>query len=320
MRDILFIELRKCCEAMSMVKDEQQINREAEILCDTIAYICQLSDFSRTEGLLALEEEIEKHPDKPEFERLKDLMELFVDGTGPSEIEEIGTARFFAENLSGTEALQDILIISGALAIADGLRAALIERKLLSFLPKEYEQRCRNLLKQGREIVAFKAGAEERKNKIEGQPVIDPGDSTYYLIKTTDYALRAMDGKDLQAVMRVLDDDTLTIAMKGLSAACRMEMLSNIPQPRSASIMLDYESMGPVRVSDVSNAILHVFQIIMDLIDKDEVTCPGEDALRFVQRLYGASEKDLKTEASLRVEEELYELLRDSMDRSKRMV
>jgi flagellar motor switch protein FliG len=89
--------------------------------------------------------------------------------------------------------------------------------------------------------------------------------------------LKKINGAGIQAIIRVVDKDKLTIALKGASDTIKSLFFDNMSE-RAAKIMReDMEAKGPVRLKDVDEAQMVVVTTAKDLADKGEITVAGND-------------------------------------------
>lgn len=139
MRDIIFQELRECNRKISHINVMEERKKNTEILTDVVETMYKLSMIAKKEGLLALEEAAYGFENLYNGKYLKSMILLIVDGTSPDLVEEICTARYFAANLLGYEALHYLIMMFGGLAIQAGENPRVIEEKLLALLPTEVE-------------------------------------------------------------------------------------------------------------------------------------------------------------------------------------
>jgi flagellar motor switch protein FliG len=84
--------------------------------------------------------------------------------------------------------------------------------------------------------------------------------------------LGKLDPTGVQTVIRAVDKDKLTVALKGATETLRDLFFSNMSE-RAAKIMKeDMAAMGPVRLRDVEEAQQYVVGITKDLEGRGEIT------------------------------------------------
>ena len=91
-----------------------------------------------------------------------------------------------------------------------------------------------------------------------------------------------LDNRSLQMVLREINNDTLTLALKSASEDVKEKIFSNISQRAAEMIEEDLEAMGPVRVSEVEAMQQTILQVALKLEEEGQLVIPGrggEDAL-----------------------------------------
>ncbi|MCL4741883.1 MAG: flagellar motor switch protein FliG [Phycisphaerales bacterium] len=81
--------------------------------------------------------------------------------------------------------------------------------------------------------------------------------------------------KGIQAVLKEVDNDELSLALKTASPELQEKIFSNMSQRAAALIKEDMEFMGPVRVSDVEAAQQRIVDIVRRLEEAGEVLIQG---------------------------------------------
>jgi len=81
--------------------------------------------------------------------------------------------------------------------------------------------------------------------------------------------------KGIQSVLKEVDNDELSLALKTASEELREKIFSNMSERAVALIKEDMEYMGPVRVSDVETAQQRIVDIVRRLEDAGEIIIAG---------------------------------------------
>jgi flagellar motor switch protein FliG len=84
-----------------------------------------------------------------------------------------------------------------------------------------------------------------------------------------------VDGKGIQAVLREVDNDELSLALKTASDDLKEAIFSNMSERASTLIREDMEFMGPVRLADVEAAQQRIVDIVRRLEDAGEIMIAG---------------------------------------------
>ncbi len=121
---------------------------EKQACTKTIALIMTLSQKTRTEGLLSLEDCIQQG-DHPFF--LKKGVSLIVDGYAPTYVQEILGTYILTGNFDGLELVQRQLTLSGLLCIQAGENPRLIQEQLLPYLGENFHDEACRLLAERQE-------------------------------------------------------------------------------------------------------------------------------------------------------------------------
>lgn len=91
-----------------------------------------------------------------------------------------------------------------------------------------------------------------------------------------------LDNRSLQMVLREVNNETLTLALKTASEGIKEKIFSNISQRAAEMIQEDLEAMGPVRLSEVEAMQQTILQAALKLEEEGQLVIPGrggEDTL-----------------------------------------
>ncbi len=91
-----------------------------------------------------------------------------------------------------------------------------------------------------------------------------------------------LDDRSIQAVMREVSNDTLTLAMKASAEDVKDKIFRNISARAADMIKEDIEVMGPVRLSDVEKAQSEIIKIVRKMEEEGRIVLAGrsgEDVL-----------------------------------------
>jgi flagellar motor switch protein FliG len=89
--------------------------------------------------------------------------------------------------------------------------------------------------------------------------------------------LQKIDKAGIQTLMRGIDKDKLSIALKGASDTIKDLFLGNMSERAAKILREDMESMGPVRIKDVDEAQMYIVGIAKDLANKGEIAISGDN-------------------------------------------
>ena len=88
--------------------------------------------------------------------------------------------------------------------------------------------------------------------------------------------LKKIDPSGIQVMLRSVDKDKLTTAMKGASDAIKDLFFKNMSERAAKILKEDMESLGPVRLKDVDEAQMSIVQVAKDLAAKGEIVIAGD--------------------------------------------
>lgn len=318
MEELLFKELRESNKMIQTKLDEEQKKECYNLLAATTEKVLELCNLARKEGLLALEEETQNLEELQNEKHLKSMMMLIVDGTDPELVEEISTARMFASNMQGAEELNYLIMLMGCLSLQRGENPRIIEEKLLALLPEEAVDvyRERQKIKETKK----ESITDSLERYYQGEIAAQPEDAFYFEVKIADYAIRTLDNRGIQRVLRDVDNCDITIAMKGLSGEARRRLLQGMSKRLAAMIIEDMEYMGPVRMKDVVLSISKIYGVIVRLLSVGDIVSADGDALCLFSKIFTEKERESRNVKKIEAENELYLLMKEYNSSKNRIV
>ena len=318
MEELLFKELRESNKIIQTKLDEEQKKECYNLLAATTEKVLELCNLARKEGLLALEEETQNLEELQNEKHLKSMMMLIVDGTDPELVEEISTARMFASNMQGAEELNYLIMLMGCLSLQRGENPRIIEEKLLALLPEEAVDvyRERQKIKETKK----ESTTDSLERYYQGEIAVQPEDAFYYEVKIADYAIRTIDDRGIQRVLRDIDNCDITIAMKGLSGEARRRLLQGMSKRLATMIIEDMEFMGPVRMKDVVLSISKIYGVIVRLLSVGDIVSADGDALCLFSKIFTEKERESRNVKKIEAENELYLMMKEYNSSKNRIV
>jgi flagellar motor switch protein FliG len=85
-----------------------------------------------------------------------------------------------------------------------------------------------------------------------------------------------VDDKGIQSVLKEVENDLLTLALKTASEELKEKIFKNMSERAAQLVKEEMEFMGPVRVSDVEAAQQKIVDIVRRLEDAGEVVILGK--------------------------------------------
>jgi flagellar motor switch protein FliG len=87
--------------------------------------------------------------------------------------------------------------------------------------------------------------------------------------------LAILDGRTLQTILREVNNDQLTLALKSASDALKESIFQNISSRAAEMIQDDLEAMGPVKLSEVEAMQQTIVKIALRLEEEEKIFIPG---------------------------------------------
>ncbi len=237
----LLYEVRK--DAFSKAIRKEPYDRFYEM----IYLMAGLEETARKEGLLALEEASEELPPETVFyQDVKLAIASVVDGCAPEDVTELLTARYWAKNLQGDDALLYFLMISSVIRIQCGTSPHLLERLLVACLPDGATEQYEAYKKQ----FPQKSKPTPREHLLATNP--DLGEGGILVVKELlEEKIEQADAALLKKVIRESGECDFPIALKGLSISAKKKLFSVLPDSRADEYAESCEYAGPVRKTDL---------------------------------------------------------------------
>jgi len=94
--------------------------------------------------------------------------------------------------------------------------------------------------------------------------------------------LNEVDDRGIQALLREISTDTLTLALKGADEGLKDKILKNMSKRASEMLREDMEARGPVRLSEVEAAQKEILSTARRLADEGEINLGGSGGEEFV--------------------------------------
>lgn len=284
MRDIYYEELRKNCAESTKFTTEQM-----EKVINAIKNVLKFHAIARKEGLLSLEEECKSLDKEIEEKYFAELLILVVDGTDSILVREYALSRYFAANFIGHEGILYLIYFKGALMIKAGDHPVVVEQILEAMLPENVRKLY--IEKKREEFERFKeTEQEDLQKKIDSicSKNCEADEKEHTLLSEASIIFENRTDQVIQRILREVDCNELTVAMKGLSGnACR-KIFDNLPKRIAAMVVEDIETMGPVRMKDVDDSVIKILNVVLKLAKAGEIVDDNLVALKVVMDIYNS--------------------------------
>ena len=227
---------------------------EKQPLLKKIAELINLANIARKEGVLALEQRIEKTDDS----LIKIGLGLIVDGTDPELVGDILRTTVVTSNKTGAELLSQLVVMDGLLLLQAGNNPRIIEAKLMAYMGDANVNDC--AFNMDRYLHAeYTILMEDIKNweKTTGLPELE--------------ALLKSSNRDTQCILREVDQRDLTIALRGFSFELKEHFLKNLSKRLCVQILNDMKFMGQLSPEDIAEAQQEIVNIAHRLHESGEI-------------------------------------------------
>lgn len=293
MNQMFFMELKNKCDEIKNDANNQEKIKQVIKAYDTILHF---SNIARQEGLLALEEELAGLDTGSKTNAFfKVMIMMIIDGNEPVFIEEAGMNRCIAFNLPSYDGLVNLMYLKGAAMIQAGDNPMAARCFLETMMPfnilKVLEQReCEKVLPE-----AF--GQVQKENDLVASICKENGnidEHGHSIIGQLAITAGKLSGKEIQRILRDTDNNTLSMAMKGLPGTARKKFFDNLSSRLGHIIAEDMVFMGPVRLRDVEESCAKIMKTYIKLADSGEIISPDTENAKLVLDIYETAQKQNK--------------------------
>lgn len=286
-----------CVKNLTIKCQEIENDNNMNLISQTVdAYerVISFAEVSRSEGLLALEDASEQLNMNDEPQALFfEMIQLVVDGTEPSIVEHIGMNRCITMNLPSYQGIMNLMYVQGSLMIQAGETPWIIGKMLKSMMPKPVideliRRDCENDLPKDLAEVESKQSIVE--DFCEDDKEIDEKDHS--IVSETAKALIVLSDKDIQRLIRDINNSTLAMAMKGLPGKARARILNNMSKRLAVMLSKDMMYMGPVPLKYVEEECVTLAKTLLKLADSCEINEYDFSILKVVIDMFDSAEKE----------------------------
>ena len=282
MRDIYYEELRNNCAESKKFTTEQM-----EKVIKAVKNVLVFNQLARKEGLLYLEESCKSLDKETEETYFAELIMLVIDGTDQELVIEYALNRYFAANLTGYEGIIYLIYTKGILMIQTGENPMLVEQILEAMLPENVRKLYMEKKREETERLK-KSEQEDLQNNIDSicSKNREADEKEHTLLSEASLIFEKRSDRDIQRILREVDNNELAVAMKALSGnACR-RIFNNLSPRLAAMIAENIEFMGPVRMKDVDESIIKIMNVVLKLAKAGEIYNDDLIALKIVMDIH----------------------------------
>lgn len=293
MNQMFFMELKnKCAEIKNDENNPEKIKQVIKVY-DTIIHF---NNVARQEGLLALEEEAARLDTSSESDLFfKFMIMMVIDGTEPAFIEEAGMNRCIAFNLPSYDGLVNLMYFKGAVMIQAGNNSMVIKWLLETMMPlnilkvleqREYENVSPKALEQVQKEKDLVASLCKENEKID--------EHDHSIIGQLAITAGKLSDNEMQRMLREIDNNTLSMAMKGLPGTVRKKFFDNLSSRLGYLIAEDMVFMEPVRLRYIEESCANIMKKYIKLCDSGEIISRDIENTKLVLDMYKTAQKQNK--------------------------
>ena len=133
----------------------------------------------------------------------------------------------------------------------------------------------------------------------------------YFITKLLDYVLNSVSDRDVQRILREVENNDLAIVMKGLTAEARDVIFKNLSARMATMIREDMEFMGEVTTKQVGEKAQDIMIIIVKLMSLNELLDNEYGIISRMTKIFGVKDKKLSLDAEEEIESELEVLFKN---------
>ena len=148
-----------------------------------------------------------------------------------------------------------------------------LQREIGGMISNEY-QKVGGIEKVVEILGKMKKGADEAVLETIEESDTEMAEEIRKLMFTFEEFLE-LDKRALQKILREINSDQLTLALKTASDELKKAIFANISQRAANMIEEDLESMGPVKLSDVEAAQIGIVKAAFRLQEEGQISLPG---------------------------------------------
>lgn len=291
MDTLFYQQLRRVCSEISGDTDNTAMIAKVISAYDLSLL---LQNTARQEGLLALEEAIETlNTAEPTQLFLQRQIMLILDGTDPQLVARIGMNVIVSNNYSSYDGLIILMYYKAVCMIQCGEHPYAMQAFLLSMLPAFIQQAVQE---RKEENVLSKVSSKEEEGKkmisdlCKDEREVDSKDLS--IINQTSLTILALSDRELQRLLREIENNSLTLAMKGFPGSVRKRIFDNVSGRLGILLAEDMMYMGPVRRKDVEECCSAILKITISLEEQGELAKHDFTITKVVVSLYENAQRE----------------------------
>ena len=273
MRNItLFYEEYRNNMRLACENDKTLVAESGKNMLDAARALSKLAHLGRLEGLLALEDESDRHEvsELPLSNELKRMLGFVVNGTDSDILEKTALNRYYSREYQGVDALLYLIYLDTCLEIQAGLLPDLIDEELKALLPENLENDFDVFLNDQNQSLHSheKSDWEDLFSRSDYSDVSGKVSDDIRLI---DKCIVSMSNADMQRLIKEVGKDNIAVYMKIMDGDAVRKLYDNLPRQKRDELYEYSQSFGPMELADIEKTAEVILKIIRRLEDEGEI-------------------------------------------------
>ena len=273
MRNItLFYEEYRNNMRLACENDKTLVAESGKNMLDAARALSKLAHLGRIEGLLALEDESDRHEAAglPLSNELKRMLGFVVNGTDSDILEKIALNRYFSREYQGVDALLYLIYMDTCLEIQAGLLPDLIDEELKALLLENLENDFDVFLNDQNQSL-HSHEKSDWEDLFSRSDYSDVGGKVSDDIRLIDKCIVSMSNADMQRLIKEIGKDDFAFYMKIMDGDAVRKLYDNLPRQKRDELYEYSQSFGSMELADIEKTAEVILKIIRRLEDEGEI-------------------------------------------------
>ncbi len=264
-------------EILSKVKDEKPDGKKIEEVQRVFDLAEDVERLAGKRGMVGVQEAIQDGhfpKDVKDADFFAKLLSVPFSQDIQISLLEVFLAKYTYDSPAGWDAFIDYIYYRTATVVQENPEQHMLSAHLCALLPEEMQKNfhvCDFMRKSCFEEY-------EEKSTVNNPPCQELKDSKAITARERlEGYLKRMDNRSIQRMLRDVQNNDLGVALKGCQPEMAKVVLENLSKMLRAMILEDMEFMGPVRETDIADAMDGMSDLIAKLIEEKEIVLLDED-------------------------------------------
>lgn len=273
MRNItLFYEEYRNNMRLACENDKTLVAESGKNMLDAARALSKLAHLGRLEGLLALEDESDRHEvsELPLSNELKRMLGFVVNGTDSDILEKTALNRYYSREYQGVDALLYLIYLDTCLEIQAGLLPDLIDEELKALLPENLENDFDVFLNDQNQSLHSREKSDW-EDLFSRSDYSDVSGKVSDDIRLIDKCIVSMSNADMQRLIKEVGKDNIAVYMKIMDGDAVRKLYDNLPRQKRDEFYEYSQSFGSMELADIEKTAEVILKIIRRLEDEGEI-------------------------------------------------